>query len=164
MTQITVSDLVFTAVDGSPLPLSRFAGQVLLLVNTASQCGFTRQYAGLQKLHEQYRERGFSVIGLPCNDFGAQEPGCGLEIKQFAEEEFQVTFPLTDKVHAKGENTHPLFARIAEQFGVFGSPHWNFYKYVAGRDGKLKTWFSPLSGPEASSLHKVIEAELQRPA
>jgi glutathione peroxidase len=156
-----VYGLSFTAIDGETLALADYKGKVLLMVNTASKCGFTKQYEGLQKLYDTYKDQGLVVIGMPCNDFGAQEPACALDIKTFTQEKFHVTFPLTDKVHIKGETPHPFFTQVNEQYGMFGSPHWNFYKYIVGRNGMLKTWFSPLTGPESTALVRVIEAELQ---
>ncbi len=150
----------FTSIDGSDFPLSAYAGQVLLLVNTASECGFTGQYAGLQKLHERYHDKGLVVIGMPCNDFGQQEPACASGIKDFTANKFNVTFPLTDKVQVKGRTPHPFFAQVREELGSLALPRWNFYKYVAGRDGMLRAWFTPFAGAESSRVVRAIEKAL----
>lgn len=150
----------FTTIDGNDLSLSIYAGKVLLLVNTASECGFTRQYAGLQKLHERYMDNGLVVIGMPCNDFGQQEPACAIDIKKFTAEKFRVTFTLTDKISTKGAKQHSLFAQVKEELGGIALPRWNFYKYLVGRDGTLITWFTPLTGAGSSRLIRAIEKAL----
>lgn len=155
-----VYSLSFTAVDGTEMPLLDFRGQVLLIVNTASKCGFTRQYAGLQKIHTKYHESGFTVIATPCNDFGKQEPLCGLDVKAAMQAEYDIAFPITDKIAIKGEEGHPFYKQATEQFGTFAKPRWNFYKYLVGRDGYIKNWFSPLNGPESGALIYDLEKEL----
>lgn len=156
----SIYNLHFPSIDGNNLPLSAYAGKALLLVNTASQCGFTGQYTGLQKLYEKYQDKGLVVIGMPCNDFGQQEPACALDIKNFTAEKFSVTFPLTDKVHVKGAGAHPFFVQVKEELGSIALPRWNFYKYVAGRDGTLQTWFTPLASAESARVVRAVENAL----
>ena len=127
---------------GKPLPLSQFKGQPLLIVNTASQCGFTYQYKGLEEVWKDNRDKGLVVIGVPSNDFGRQEPGKASEIAQFCELNFGVTFP--------------LFAHLAGEGGFLSRPRWNFYKYLVGRDGRLVTWFSSLTKPDSASFKRAI--------
>lgn len=152
----------FTDINGNDLSLSAYQGKVLLLVNTASQCGFTGQYAGLQKLYETYQDKGLVVIGMPCNDFGQQEPACALDIKHFTAKKFSVTFPLTGKVHVKGATPHPFFVQVKKELGSIALPRWNFYKYVVGRDGYIKTWFTPLASAKSSRVVRAVEQELNK--
>lgn len=133
----------FTSIEGEPLPMSRFAGRPVLVVNTASMCGFTYQYAALQRVWTRYRDRGLVVLGVPSNDFGGQEPGSSEEIKTFCEVNFDVDFPLTEKVHVQGPNSHPLFTWFRQQLGAAAGPRWNFHKYLIAPDGSLAgTWGS----------------------
>ncbi|BFM10428.1 glutathione peroxidase [Simiduia litorea] len=135
-----------------------FKGKVLLIVNTASKCGFTPQYKGLEELYKKYKDQGFEILGFPCNQFGKQEPGDSAEISEFCELNFGVTFPLYAKVDVNGEGAHPLFNWLkAEAPGVFGTEgiKWNFTKFLVGRDGKVIKRFAPKDKPEA------LEAELK---
>lgn len=157
------SRFTFEAIDGSPLPLAQFAGKVLLVVNTASFCGYTPQYEGLQKLHETYEPRGLVVIGVPSNDFGAQEPKAEAEIATFCRGAFGVTFPLTARQVVKGGNAHPFYAWAKGALGEQGAPRWNFHKYLVGRDGKLVASFSTQTEPLDPLLTRAIEQQLQRP-
>ena len=157
---MTVTDFSFTAVDGSALPLSRFAGKPILLVNVASQCGFTPQYAGLQTLHETYGPQGLVVLGVPSNDFGAQEPGTEQEIRRFCETSFGVGFPLTAKQAVIGGGAHPLYRWIVEQLGEDQAPRWNFHKYLIGRDGELIDAWPSRVAPQANEIKTAIEAAL----
>jgi glutathione peroxidase len=153
----------FTAIDGKPMPLDNYRGKVLLVVNTASQCGFTGQYEGLEKLYETYKDQGLVVIGVPSNDFGGQEPGTDAEIQKFACDHFHVTFPLTQKVDVVGDNAHPFYQWAAEQkAGNFLTriPRWNFHKYLVGRNGELLDSFAALTKPNDSGLQKEIEEAL----
>lgn len=137
---------------GGRQSLADYAGQVLLIVNTASRCGFTPQYAGLEALYRRYRERGFTILGFPCNQFGAQEPGDAAEISDFCEVNYGVSFPLFAKVDVNGDNTHPLFAYLKEQApGLLGSQaiKWNFTKFLIGRDGEVVKRYAPALAPEA---------------
>ena len=157
---MSLSDFTFTTLDGAALPLAQFAGKPVLLVNTASQCGFTPQYAGLQKLHETYGARGLVVLGVPSNDFGAQEPGAEPAIKQFCETGFGVKFPMTAKQKVIGGNAHPLYRWIAEQLGEGAAPRWNFHKYLFDRNGALVDSWPSKVAPQAPELLAAIETAL----
>jgi glutathione peroxidase len=145
------------ALDGTPVDLSRFAGQVTLVVNVASECGYTPQYAGLQALHERLASRGFSVLGFPSNEFGGQEPGSPERIQAFCSMRYGVTFPLFSKIETKPSSAQsPVYALLAEQTGKL--PDWNFGKYVVGRDGRARSFFEPATKPD----HPELLAELER--
>lgn len=159
----TAWDFAFTSIDGKPMPLADFKGRVLLVVNTASFCGFTKQYEALQALNAKYEAQGFNVIGVPSNDFGGQEPKAAGEIKEFCEGMFGVTFPLTDKNVVSGDGAHPFYAWAREELGWINAPKWNFHKYLVGRDGKLVTSFFSSTTPDAERLIKAVEAELVKP-
>jgi glutathione peroxidase len=135
-------------------------GGLLLVVNTASMCGFTYQYAALQRLWEAYRDRGLVVLGVPSNDFGGQEPGSAAEIKSFCEANFDVDFPLTEKVSVRGPGSHPLFAWLRAELGPDATPRWNFHKYLIGPDGRaLVTWPSGIE-PDAPAVREEVERAL----
>jgi glutathione peroxidase len=153
----------FTSIDGSPLPLADFRGKALLVVNTASFCGFTNQYAGLQQLWTSYEARGLVVIGVPSNDFGEQEPKAEGEIKTFCTGAFGVTFPLTSKEVVSGSAAHPFY-RWASTAAPGAGPKWNFHKYLVGRDGRLIAGFGTTVKPDAPQLIRAIEAALAVPA
>jgi glutathione peroxidase len=146
----SLQDFSATSIDGRDVDLSAYADQVVLVVNTASQCGFTPQYAGLQQLHEQYGEQGFTVLGFPCDQFGNQEPGDDAEISDFCERNFGVTFPLFSKIEVNGDGAHPLYKWLREQKGgVLGNTiKWNFTKYLIGRDGQVIDRYAPTTKPE----------------
>ncbi|MEW5249815.1 glutathione peroxidase [Microbulbifer sp. 2201CG32-9] len=138
--------------DGRDTSLAEHRGQVLLIVNTASKCGFTPQYKGLEAIYQKYRERGFAVLGFPCNQFGAQEPGSDEEIKEFCTLNFGVTFPLYAKLNVNGPDAHPLFAALKRSApGILGTEaiKWNFTKFLLDRDGKVVQRFAPKDRPEA---------------
>ena len=156
-------DFSFTALDGTPMPLSAYKGKALLIVNTASLCGFTPQYGGLQALTEKYGARGLVVIGVPSSDFGNQEPGAATDIKKFTSEKFHITFPLTAKEHVTGQGAHPFYGYIRRKLGVFAAPKWNFYKYLVAPDGRVVAWFSSKVTPESPEMAAAIEAVLPRP-
>lgn len=162
-TSTSVFDFTFNALDGKPMPLSAYRGQVLLVVNVASKCGFTKQYAGLQKLWETYRAQGLVVLGVPSNDFGEQEPGTAEDIKRTCQL-FAADFPMTAKSVVSGESAHPLYLWAAEQTGVLGQPKWNFHKYLFGRDGQLVDWFSAMTAPQDEKILRAIEAALKNSA
>lgn len=146
---------------GGTQSFADYAGQVLLIVNTASHCGFTPQYAGLEALHQRYQARGFTVLGFPCNQFGAQEPGDAGEIASFCQKNYGVTFPLFAKIDVNGEHTHPLFRHLKKAApGVLGSEaiKWNFTKFLVNRDGEVIKRYAPTLAPEA--IAKDIEALL----
>src|SRR6478735_4368737 len=157
----SVFDFSATAIDGKPVDLSAYKGKVLLIVNTASKCGFTPQYKGLQKMFEQYADRGLEVLGFPCDQFGHQEPGSEADINSFCEMNFGVSFPLFAKIDVNGKDAHPLFAHLkAEAPGLLGSEgiKWNFTKFLVNRDGKVVSRYAPATSPE--SIAKDIEALL----
>ena len=150
-------------IDGTPQSLSIYKGQVLLIVNTASRCGFTKQYAGLQELYEKYKERGLAVLGFPANNFGGQEPGTNEEIQQFCSLKFNVTFPMFGKISVKGGDIHPLYAWLTADPN--GAPvSWNFNKFLIGRDGKLIAHFGSRTKPDDAELTAAIESALNTPA
>ena len=157
MSQRTVYDFDLQTLEGAPMPLRQYAGRPMLLVNTASKCGFTPQYEGLQALWSQYQHRGLMVIAAPCNDFGRQEPGSAEEIGAFCARNYGVSFPVAAKLHVRGPQTHPLFAWLAEQGGMLSRPRWNFYKYLIGADGGLRTWFTSVTTPMSSRMQTAIE-------
>ncbi len=154
------TDFAFTAIDGTPLPLSAFAGKVVLVVNTASFCGFTKQYDGLQKLYAAYKDRGLVVLGVPSNEFGQQEPGDNSEIAQFCQGAFNITFPLTEKAHVTGSDAHPFYKWSATILGAGAVPKWNFHKYLVGRDGKLIASFATTVEPGSTKVIQAIETAL----
>jgi glutathione peroxidase len=138
-------------IDGQDVSLERWRGQTLLIVNVASRCGFTPQYAGLQALHEKYRDRGFSVLAFPCNQFGSQEPGDEAQIREFCSTQYGVTFPLFSKVEVNGANAHPLWEHLKNaKPGVLGSEaiKWNFTKFLVDREGQVQRRFAPSDRPE----------------
>ena len=148
----SIYDFTATGIDGTPHALADYRGKVLLIVNTASKCGFTPQYEGLEKLHEDFADAGLAVLGFPCNQFGAQEPGDAAEIASFCSLTYDVKFPMFAKVDVNGPATHPLFAWLkATAPGLLGSQgiKWNFTKFLVARDGSRITRFAPLVKPEA---------------
>jgi glutathione peroxidase len=155
-----VYDFTAKSLAGEDIPLKRFEGQVLLIVNTASACGFTPQYKGLQALHEEFEPRGFSVLGFPCNQFGSQEPGDAMQIEQFCASNYAITFPMFAKIDLNGSNAHPLYQYLKnEKSGLLGaSIKWNFTKFLVDRSGKVVARHSPTAKPEG--LTKEIEALL----
>jgi glutathione peroxidase len=161
----TAYDFEFTAIDGDPLPLSAYKNKVLLVVNTASRCGFTPQYEGLQKLYDTYKDMGLVVIGIPANDFGGQEPGSNKEIKEFCTMNFAINFPMAEKVAVTGTDAHPFYKWAGAQ-GKGGlltaKPRWNFHKYLVGPDGTLMGLYASLTKPDSAELIKAIEAELAK--
>ena len=148
----TAHDFLATLANGEETSLTQFRGQVLLIVNTASKCGFTPQYTGLESLQQQYGTRGFSVLAFPCNQFGAQEPGTETEIQSFCEMNYQTTFPLFSKIEVNGAASHPLFTHLKEQApGVLGSKRikWNFTKFLVNQQGEVVKRYAPSTKPEA---------------
>ncbi|MFB9266429.1 glutathione peroxidase [Bradyrhizobium erythrophlei] len=156
----SVYDFTATSLAGDEVPLQRFDGQVLLIVNTASACGFTPQYKGLQELHADLSPRGFAVLGFPCNQFGAQEPGTAAQIAEFCETNYAVTFPMFAKIDVNGSHAHPLYEYLKrEKSGLLGpSIKWNFTKFLVDRSGKVVARHAPTARPEG--LRKDIEALL----
>ncbi len=148
-------------IDATPMPLTAFKGKALLIVNTASFCGYTQQYQGLQTLYETYATRGLVVIGVPSNDFGAQEPKANTEIAAFCQGAFNVTFPLAEKQVVKGRDAHPFYQWAKSVLGDAAAPRWNFHKYLVGRDGRLIAAFSTQTEPLSPKLTAAIDAALQ---
>jgi glutathione peroxidase len=148
-------------INGHETSLKAYAGQVVLLVNVASKCGFTPQYKGLQAIYEKYKDKGLVVVGVPSNDFGEQEPGSAEEIKAFCTENYGVTFPLMEKVHVKGADKHPLYVALTGQHARFpGEVKWNFGKFLIGRDGQVLQRFDSKVTPESAQLTEAIETAL----
>ena len=159
MSRMTAYAFTFKGLDGDDILLSSYAGHPLLVVNTASQCGYTPQYAGLQQLWTRYRDRGLVVLGVPSNDFGGQEPGGKSEIHATAQGTYHVTFPITEKVAVKGKDAHPFF-RWAAADRPREAPRWNFHKYLIGRDGQLRSTFPSAVEPTDPLVIAAIEREL----
>jgi glutathione peroxidase len=153
-------EFTFATIKGEPYPLADLAGRPLLVVNTASKCGFTPQYKGLETVWQAYKDKGLVVIGVPSNDFAGQEPGSAAEIATFCEVNYGVDFPIMGKVHVKGRKAHPFFAWVGGQGGFLASPKWNFFKYLITREGQLKTWFSSVAAPESPKVMAAIESVL----
>lgn len=153
-------DFSFPAIDGGTVDLGAYRGKVVMIVNTASACGFTPQYDGLQALYERFSEQGFVVIGVPSNDFGRQETGTAEEIKTFCEVNFNITFPMADKVIVKGDDAHPFYQWAKTQTGFSGRPRWNFHKYLIGKDGQIADWFATTTAPDNEKIIKAIASIL----
>jgi len=153
-------NFIFKTIDGNDLPLSSFSGKAILVVNTASNCGFTRQYSALQNLWQLYKHKGLVVLGVPSNDFGGQEPGTETDIKTFCEANFDVNFPLTEKTKVKGPSAHPFFKWASTELGLVAKPRWNFHKYLIAPNGKLVDWFSTPTSPLSPRVIKAVEANL----
>ncbi|MEU4151619.1 glutathione peroxidase [Streptomyces sp. NPDC026659] len=158
-----VLDTPIGALQGGEAGLARYAGGPVLIVNVASKCGLTPQYTGLERLQERYRDRGFTVVGVPCNQFMGQEPGSAEEIAEFCSATYGVTFPLTEKVEVNGADRHPLYERLvgfADAEGHTGDIRWNFEKFLIGRDGGVVARFSPQTEPESAEIVAAIETQL----
>jgi glutathione peroxidase len=153
----SIYDINVNSLTGESVDLSAWRGKVLLIVNTASKCGFTPQYKGLEELHAKYKDRGFEVLGFPCNQFGGQEPGNAEEIGAFCEKNYGVSFPLFEKIDVNGEHAHPLFTLLKKQApGILGTEgiKWNFTKFLIGKDGKVIDRFAPTTSPK--EIEKTI--------
>jgi len=154
-------DIPLKDIDGKDAALKTYQGKVLLIVNVASKCGFTKQYAGLEAIYKKYEAQGLVVCGFPCNQFGGQEPGTEADIKQFCTSKYDVTFPMFSKLEVNGANRHPLYTLLAGKDSPFpGNIKWNFNKFVIGRDGKILNRFDSKVKPDAEELTKAIEAAL----
>jgi glutathione peroxidase len=154
-------DIPLKDIEGKDTSLKTYAGKPLLIVNVASKCGFTKQYAGLEEVWRKYKDKGLVVLGFPSNDFGGQEPGTNEEIKQFCSAKFGVTFPLFDKLHTKGPEQHPLYAALTGPTSpVPGPVKWNFNKFLIGRDGKIVARYDSKVTPDAAELTAAIDAAL----
>lgn len=158
----TAYDFTFKSIDGKPLPLSQFKGKALLVVNVASQCGLTPQYSGLEALWKDKRGKGLVVLGVPANDFGAQEPGTEDQIKMFCETNFNIDFPMTAKEHVIGSEAHPFYKWIARQLGEDAAPKWNFHKYLFNRDGTIAGTYGSRTPPNDPGMNDEIDAALAR--
>tara|TARA_B110000971_G_scaffold218457_1_gene257293 strand:+ start:1054 stop:1566 length:513 start_codon:yes stop_codon:yes gene_type:complete len=150
-------DLEIKNINGQELNLKQFKGKTVLLVNVASKCGFTKQYTDLQTLYDQYKVKGLVVIGVPSNQFGGQEPGTNEEIKDFCETNFNITFPMTDKVDVKGKNAHELYQWAKINFGKSTIPKWNFHKILINKDGKVQQAYNSFVSPLSKKIVKEIE-------
>ncbi len=156
----TIHDITVQTIAGEDKALKDYAGNVLLIVNLASYCGYTPQYAGLEKLHQKYKDSGLRVLGFPCNDYGAQEPGSNQEIVQFCTKNYGVTFNLFDKIHAKGSQQHPLYAQLTSQANPPGDVSWNFEKFLVNKKGEVVGRYRSSVTPESAELTQAIEREL----
>jgi glutathione peroxidase len=151
-------DFKVRSLSGAPVSLADYKGKAVLVVNTASECGFTPQYDGLEKLHEEMQGKGLVVLGFPSNDFGAQEPGSPEQIQSFCSTKFNVKFPLLEKVKTKGDGQAPVYAFLAAKHG---EPKWNFHKYLVGKDGEVRAAFKSAVTPESKELREAIDAALK---
>jgi glutathione peroxidase len=157
----SIYDIKLKDIDGKDTTLAAYKGKAVLIVNVASKCGYTKQYAGLQALYEKYKDKGLVVLGFPCNQFGRQEPGTNQEIKEFCSSKFSVTFPLFDKIEVNGADRHPLYTRLAGKDSPFpGDIKWNFNKFLVGKDGKILNRFESKVKPEDEELIKAVETAL----
>ena len=152
-------DFTIESISGETINLSDYKSKVVLLVNTASKCGFTPQYSGLQKIYERYKNDGFVVLGVPTNDFN-QELSKESDVKEFCEIRFGVEFPMSSIQPIRGENAHPIYKWIQSNVSVIGQPRWNFHKYLIGKDGKIINWFSSMTSPTSEGLVNQIETAL----
>ena len=151
-------EFTLNSIDGKPAPLSAYQGKVVLIVNVASRCGFTPQYAGLEALYEKYKDRGFTILGFPANNFGAQEPGTNEEIKTFCSSKYNVTFPMYSKISVKGDDKAPLYQFLT---ATGGEIQWNFTKFLVDKDGKVVARFEPKVTPESAEVAEAIEKALR---
>jgi glutathione peroxidase len=162
--RMTLPQVELTTIDGTSASLADYSGQVLLVVNVASKCGFTPQYAALQRLHETYADRGFTVLGFPCNQFLFQEPGSSEDIAQFCSTAYGVTFPIFEKIKVRGRGQHPLYTELVKQKdanGKAGAVKWNFEKFLIGRDGEIVGRFRTKVEPDAVEVLAAIESALE---
>ncbi|MGB8853878.1 MAG: glutathione peroxidase [Pirellulales bacterium] len=150
------------SIDGKPVDLASYKGKVVLVVNVASRCGYTKQYAGMQKLYDTYKDKGFVILGFPANDYGAQEPGSDAEIAEFCSTKYGVTFPMFSKITVKGPGKAPLYQTLTESADPKGEVAWNFEKFLIGKDGVVIGRFKSGVAPESAELAKAIEAALAK--
>tara|TARA_B100000902_G_C27238129_1_gene878543 strand:- start:747 stop:1265 length:519 start_codon:yes stop_codon:yes gene_type:complete len=156
----TLFDFKINLVSGEELDLSDFKGKSLLLVNVASNCGFTKQYNDLQKLHDIYNKKGFMVLAVPSNQFGGQEPGSNNEIKEFCETNFNITFPITSKYDVKGDSAHPIYKWAKDTYGNSTVPKWNFHKILINKEGRIEDTFASFTNPMSKKVISKIEKNL----
>jgi glutathione peroxidase len=161
---MSIYDVAINALDGKPTDLHDLEGKTVLLVNVASKCGLTPQYTGLEQIHERFKDRGFTVLGVPCNQFLGQEPGTAEEIQEFCSTQYGVTFPLTEKIEVNGEGRHPLYDQLVDvpdaDDGHTGDIRWNFEKFLIAPDGQVAARFAPQVLPESDEVVKAIESQL----
>ena len=150
-------DFNFKDLDGSNINLSEYKGKVIVVVNVASQCGFTSQYEDMQKIWDKYQNKGLVMLGIPSNDFGKQEPGSNKDIKNFCEAKFGITFPMTEKVSVKGNDAHPFYVWAKENHGKSAIPKWNFHKIIINKSGKIAETFSSITNPSSKKFIRTIE-------
>ena len=150
-------DFSFNSLDGSSLNLSKYKGKVLVVINVASKCGFTNQYEDMQSIWDKYKERDFVMLGVPSNDFGAQEPGTSSEIKNFCESKFGINFPMTEKVSVKSDKAHPFYIWAKNNHGKSAVPKWNFHKIIVNKNGKIAETYSSITNPSSKKFIKLIE-------
>ncbi len=151
----------FKDLDGSVIKLSEYKNKVIVVVNVASQCGFTKQYDDMQKIWEKYQIKGLIILGVPSNDFGNQEPGNSKEIKNFCEAKFGISFPMTEKINVKGEKAHPFYLWAKKNYGNAAIPKWNFHKIIIGKDGKVFDTFASITNPSSKRFILSIEKALR---
>jgi glutathione peroxidase len=158
-----VYGFTLNSIDGKPTPLADYKGKVVLLVNVASQCGYTPQYSALEGIYEKYKDRGFVILGFPANNFGAQEPGTNDEIKTFCTRKYSVTFPMYSKISVKGADQAPLYGYLTKETGagISGEIKWNFTKFLVDRDGKVVQRFEPAVTPDSKEVTSAIETQLK---
>lgn len=147
-------------IKGEDVNFESYKGKVVMVVNTASLCGFTKQYGDLQKTYDKYKDQGFVILAFPANNFGDQEPGSNKEIKEFCEVNFGITLPLMEKISVVGDDAHPLYKWLQDEAGFTGKVRWNFHKFIVGKDGSFKNWYSSITNPTSSRVEKAIEKAL----
>jgi len=157
---MSIANISVQTIDRQAKLLSDYAGKVLLIVNVASQCGYTPQYKGMEELYQKYQAQGFEILAFPCNDYGMQEPGSNEEIQQFCTTRYDVSFPLFDKVHAKGSQQHPLYAQLTQAVEPKGEVSWNFEKFLVNKKGEVVARYKSAIAPNDTSLTTAIEKEL----
>lgn len=157
---MSIANISVKTIDRQDQTLSNYLGKVLLIVNVASQCGYTPQYKGMEELYQKYRAEGFEILAFPCNDYGMQEPGSNEEIQQFCSTRYDVSFPLFDKVHAKGSQQHPLYAELTQAVEPKGEVSWNFEKFLINKKGEVVARYKSAIAPTDNALTTAIEKEL----
>ena len=155
-------DFKFNGIDGKELNLKKFKNKVLIVINVASQCGFTKQYEDMQKIWDKYQDKGVVMLGVPSNDFGKQEPGSSEEIKNFCEAKFGITFPMTEKVSVKGKDAHPFYVWARENHGKSAIPKWNFHKIIINKLGKIEYTFASITNPSSKKFITALEKTLNK--
>tara|TARA_X000001036_G_scaffold42305_1_gene33933 strand:+ start:151 stop:663 length:513 start_codon:yes stop_codon:yes gene_type:complete len=153
----TFFDFKINSINGDSINLSKYTGKTILLVNVASNCGFTKQYDDLQKLYDVFKDKGLIVVGVPTNQFGGQEPGTDEEIKKFCETNFNITFPMTSKYDVKGNNAHPIYVWAKDTYGKSTVPKWNFHKILINKDGEIEDTFASFTGPMSKKIINKLE-------